>query len=605
MVARALPEYDYIFAFGLIFAFLDAWNIGANDVANSFATSVSSRSLTMLQAMLIATVCEFGGAVLAGARVSGTIKNGIISTSEYNSNPSVLMLAMMCALVGSSLWLTLATKIGLPVSTTHSIVGGIIGVAFATIGANGVDWSWEGVSQVFAAWGIAPVIAGAFAAIIFLITKYGVLERKNPLICGFWMIPLYFGVTSAVLTMSIVWKGAASLDLDDWGTAPTVGTIFGTAGGVILIYALFGLPFLYRRLYLEDWSLKGWEVIKGPMLWFRGPVPPMPEGMEKQIVQDYYRGHTTKTANPVLANNIPETNVTDNPSDVEKAAGLTTASSSSNSDIVANGELPRHSIPSLTIEEAAKAKSLEHSWKTPAGLLARAKYYFFRGVNRDIVEEQGTANTAPKGFAAKILAKDLTKYHKHVPAYDNKTEHLYSFLQVMTAAVASFGHGANDVSNGVGPLAAIYQIWRTNEASSRSEVPIWILAYGGAAISIGLWTYGYNMMRQLGNRLTLHSPSRGFSMELGAALTVVMATRLALPISTTQCITGATVGVALCSGTVRAVNWRMISWIYMGWFITRKSSCLVPGLMYRRSCVLTSNSARYGNYLRMYHGHHH
>ena len=105
------------------------------------------------------------------------------------------------------------------------------------------------------------------------------------------------------------------------------------------------------------------------------------------------------------------------------------------------------------------------------------------------------------------------------------------FRSSLTAAVASFGHGANDVSNAVGPLSAIFGIWQNNEVSSRSEVPIWILAYGGAAISIGLFTYGYNMMRQLGNRLTLHSPSRGFSMELGAALTVVIATRLALPVS--------------------------------------------------------------------------
>lgn len=88
-----------------------AWNIGANDVANSFATSVSSRSLTMLQAMCIATVCEFGGAVLAGARVSGTIKNGIIPAEAFTQTPSILMLGMMCALVGSSLWLTLATKV--------------------------------------------------------------------------------------------------------------------------------------------------------------------------------------------------------------------------------------------------------------------------------------------------------------------------------------------------------------------------------------------------------------------------------------------------------------------------------------------------------------
>ena len=107
----AFPQFDYIFAFGMIFAFLDAWNIGANDVANSFATSVSSRSLTMMQAMAIATVCEFGGAVLAGARVSSTIKNGIISVDDFESNPSVLMLGMACALVGSSIWLTISTKV--------------------------------------------------------------------------------------------------------------------------------------------------------------------------------------------------------------------------------------------------------------------------------------------------------------------------------------------------------------------------------------------------------------------------------------------------------------------------------------------------------------
>jgi len=107
----AFPQFDYIFAFGMIFAFLDAWNIGANDVANSFATSVSSRSLTMMQAIAIATICEFGGAVFAGARVLSTIKNGIISVDDFESNPSVLMLGMACALVGSSIWLTISTKV--------------------------------------------------------------------------------------------------------------------------------------------------------------------------------------------------------------------------------------------------------------------------------------------------------------------------------------------------------------------------------------------------------------------------------------------------------------------------------------------------------------
>lgn len=451
------------------------------------------------------------------------------------------------------------------------------------------------MSQVFAAWAIAPTIAGAFGAIIFLITKYGVLERNNPLRCGLWMIPGYFAVTAGVLTMSIVWKGAASLNLDDWGAGPTAGTIFGTSAGVVLLYGLFLLPYLYRRLVLEDWTLKAWEIVKGPLLWRRGEVPPMPEGHKQAIIQDYYRGHITSNTDPVIANEVAAQEGETRSSTMLEAGTVPTerekiVESGNNSDTSSTIAVPEATKPSLSMEEKSKLASRENPWTTPAGFFARAKYYFFRGVNRDIVEEQGGQGVKPKGFAASFLAKDLTKYHKHVPHYDNKTEHLYSFLQVMTAAVASFGHGANDVSNAIGPLSAIFQIWQTNETLNRSEVPIWILAYGGAAISIGLWTYGYNMMRNLGNRLTLHSPSRGFSMELGAALTVVIATRLALPVSTTQCITGATVGVGLCSGTHRAINWRMILWIYMGWIITLPVAGTLSGCL----MGIIINAPRYG-----------
>ncbi|KAI7147098.1 hypothetical protein KC352_g28976 [Hortaea werneckii] len=199
-----------------------------------------------------------------------------------------------------------------------------------------------------------------------------------------------------------------------------------------------------------------------------------------------------------------------------------------------------------------------------------AKKAFFHGVDRDIVAEQKKKS---------ILTGDLDKMHAEAQFFDNKTEHLFSFLQVMTAATASFAHGSNDVSNSIGPLATIFLIWNSGELSSKSPVPIWVLVFGGAAIVIGLWTYGYNMMRNLGNRLTLHSPSRGFSMEFGSALTVVMATRLELPISTTQCITGATVGVGLCTGTWRAINWRMILWIYGGWIITLPVTGIISGCL--------------------------
>jgi sodium-dependent phosphate transporter len=120
------------------------------------------------------------------------------------------MLGMTCALVSSSLYLSLATRLGLPVSTTHSIIGAVIGVGIATLGTDGVNWGWSGVGQIFATWGIAPGIAGGFASIIFMITKYGVLKRKNPLRAAFITVPLYFALTSGILTMLIVWKGAAS-----------------------------------------------------------------------------------------------------------------------------------------------------------------------------------------------------------------------------------------------------------------------------------------------------------------------------------------------------------------------------------------------------------
>lgn len=173
---------------------------GANDVANSFATSVSSRSLTMGQAMCIATVMEFSGALGVGARVSETIRTKVIKTEAFADDPAVLMLAMVCAVVSSSIYLTFATRIGLPVSTTHSIMGGVIGVGIATVGVNGIDWSIDGVSSVFLAWITAPGISAVMASIIFLITKYGVMLRSNPVKNAFYAIPFYFALTSGLLT---------------------------------------------------------------------------------------------------------------------------------------------------------------------------------------------------------------------------------------------------------------------------------------------------------------------------------------------------------------------------------------------------------------------
>ena len=561
-----LHQFDYIFAITMIFAFLDAWNIGANDVANSFATSVSSRSLTYSQAMILAAICEFLGAVLAGSRVSDTIRNNIIEVGMFDDAPAGLMLTMACALFGSSIWMTIATKIGAPVSTTHSIVGGIIGAGIAANGASGVAWGWSGFAKIIASWFVSPLVAGGFAAILFLITKYTVLERKNSLRNAMLVIPLYFALTAGVLIMVIVWKGAPNLKLDNLSQGQILGAIFGGAGAAAGLYFFFWYPYLHRKLVLEDWTLKAYHIVYGPFLLTRGEVPPIPEGVNHQIVTDYYRGNRNQEeiddALDSGAAGLDKDAIaveTIGNQDIESKDAITTVDAVNDNTDSAPGPVKLDSINKKNI------KILLHprNWHRLIWLAVS------HGFTQDVIGSQ-KEKTA--------LSSNIEDMHARAKKYDNKTEHLYSFLQGVTACTASFAHGSNDISNAAGPLSTIYLIWSKNTTGENSPVPVWVLCYTAGALVIGLWTYGYNIMRNLGNRLTLQSPARGFSMELGAAITTVFATQLSLPISTTQCIVGAVVFVGLCNGDVKAVNWRMVAWCYAGWIFTLPCAGIIAGV---------------------------
>ncbi|KAJ5551023.1 hypothetical protein N7461_005721 [Penicillium sp. DV-2018c] len=560
-----LHQYDYIFAIGTIFAFLDAWNIGANDCANSWSTSVSSRSLKHWQAMILASIMEFAGAVGVGNSVSDTIRTKIVTIDAFANNAPLLMLGMCCAVVASSIYLTICTRIGLPVSTTHSILGGVLGMGVALVGADDVIW-WggdinSGVVQVFLAWVIAPLLAGVAAAIVFLITKYGILLRKNPALKALYTIPFYFLLTTALLTMLIVWKGGSSrINLKGGEIA---GTVIGVGAGMALISAVFLCPWIYRRVIKSDWQLKPWHLIYGPLLLRRGEVPPRPSHIK--TVRDYYRGHKT------LAELEAERST-----DIEQSYGTNNVNSEPGSPDLKSQTRIAADSDNETLSRDPDVINIcgprpEGAWYTGRVLFWLLKKALFNGIEQDIVSAQ-------KGDS--ILAGDLEKTHAHAAHYDNEAEYMFSFLQILTACTASFTHGANDVANAVGPYATIYAIWRSGALEgAKTEVPIWILVFGGAGITIGIWTYGYSIMRNLGNRLTLHSPSRGFTMELGAAIAVIIATRLKLPVSTTQCITGATVGVGLCNGTWRTINWRMVAWIYMGWIITLPCAGVIAGCL--------------------------
>ncbi|RSL84331.1 Phosphate-repressible phosphate permease pho-4 [Fusarium floridanum] len=559
-------QYDYLFAVGTIFAFLDAWNIGANDVANSWASSVSSRSISYFQAMIGASIMEFSGALGVGGRVADTIRTKVVDVEAFDESPALLMLGMVCAVIASASYLTFATRFGFPVSTTHSILGGVLGMGVGALGGSGITWIGykengsvdiqQGVVQVFLAWIIAPMLSGIFGALIFLFTKYGVLLRNNPAMKGLILVPFYFWLTASLIVMLLIWKGGSyEVNLTE---AQIPGVIVAAGAGWGLLMALTLVPWLYRVVIKEDWQLKAYHIFLGPFLLRRGPVPPAPENFQG-VVRNFYEGHLTRE---------------------ELEARRAQRASEVNEDLEANHE-KKVATDNASEEISQPTNTFQHKsligpkpdspWYTGAFIWWAIKFAILHGVDKDIVSSQSEKS---------VVAGDVEEIHARAAHYDNRTEFLYTFLQIMTAASASFVHGANDVANAVGPYASIYQIWQSGEVpGKKAQVPIWILAFGGAGIVLGLWTYGYNIMRNLGNRVTLMSPARGFSMELGSVITIILATRLKLPVSTTQCITGAIVGVGLCNGDWRSINWRMVGWIYMGWFITVPTAGLISGIL--------------------------
>lgn len=269
---------------------------------------------------------------------------------------------------------------------------------------------------------------------------------------AFISVPIYFAFTTGILTMLIVWKGAASAAsaVESWGPGEYIGVIFGVGIGCGLLSAIFILPYLHRKLNLNDWQLVWYDVFKGPLLLQRGEVPPNPNG-DTALVQDYYRGHKTREQidrDGMEIANFPNDVETNTPLSKEAEAGARSSGD----------------ISDRAVNESVKVRI--GPWYTPKNLFHIVKKAFLHGVDVDVVAEQKKKS---------ILVGNLEEMHARAVHYDNKAEHTYSMLQILTAATASFAHGANDVSNAVGPLAAVYLIWSTATIASKSPVPVWIL----------------------------------------------------------------------------------------------------------------------------------
>lgn len=464
-------------ALALIFGFYMAWNIGANDVANAMGTSVGSGALTLRQAILIAAVFEFAGAILVGTHVSETVRKGIFDPQLFADQPTTLALGMIAALLAAGLWLQIATYFGWPVSTTHSIVGAVVGFGAVAAGISQIDWIQ--VSSIGASWVISPLLAGSVAYLVFRFLLRKIFYQPDPVAATKKFTPLLVAVVMVVMS-GVVGAKALSAFWKEQGLAGTYWPALFTVGFAVLSATIAALV---ARRFVD-----------------RMKPEPIPEMHHYQAV--FVNRSLDKTLKHLKR--------------IEH---------------ISTGEI---SAEASRLQEELKALS-------------------------EVVEQQ--------------VSHEITH-----SAY-KKVEKIFAYLQVLSACFVAFAHGANDVANAIGPLSAAIQVIRQGVVSLESEVPIWTLTLGGVGIVAGLTTWGWRVMQTIGRRITELTPTRGFAAEFSAALTILLASLLGLPISTTHTLVGAVLGVGFARG-IGAINLITIRDIIASWLITIPAGALLAILIF-------------------------
>ncbi len=398
----------------VIFGLYMTWGIGANDVANVMGTSVGSGAITIKTAIIIAAVFEFGGAALAGGHVTKTIRKGIIDPSSITESPEILLFGMLAALLAAAVWLMIASSRGWPVSTTHSIVGAVVGFAIAAIGLEAVEWGK--ISQIVASWVVSPLLGGAISFVLMMSIRKFILNASHPFEAAKRWGPVYVFLVGFIISLVTIFKGLKHLNIELGGPAS------------FWVAALIGLGIAFV----------GYLLIKKVKV-------------DKEAEKDFHYASVEKVFVPMM---------------------------------------------------------------------------------------------------------------------------------LFTACGMAFAHGSNDVANGVGPMAAVVGLVQSGgEVAQKSELPLWILVVGGFGIVLGLATYGYKVMRTIGTKITELTPTRAFCATMAAAITVVLASRTGMPVSTTHIAVGGVVGVGMARG-IGAIDLRVIGGIVMSWIITLPIGGVLAALFY-------------------------
>ncbi|MBN1103152.1 MAG: inorganic phosphate transporter [Deltaproteobacteria bacterium] len=403
-----------ILAFATLVGFYMATNIGANDLANAMGTSVGSGALTLKGAVVASVIFNLAGAILAGGHVTNTIRKGMIDPSLLAGSPEKLLLGMFAALLAAAVWVHVATHLGLPVSTTHSIVGAVVGFGVLAVGFDAV--SWKKVIIVVLSWITSPLAGGVVSGAIYYLIQKKILDSRSPYQSAKLSAPWLLSLVWLVILLSVLSGGVKGLRL---------GWTFGTA----LLIAI-----------------------------------------------------------PAAA-----------------AAGF-----------------------------GARA------------VLSRLGGEGCRWIYGD---EQG------------------------------RVECIFGYLQVMTACYVAFAHGSNDVANAVGPMAAIYSVVQTKTVATEVEVPLWMLGLGGAAIGGGLLAFGSRVMQTIGKNITEITRVRGFCAEFGAATTILVCSRIGLPVSTTHVLVGSVIGIGFMRG-MGFLDLRVIRNIASSWLVTLPFTVVLSMILY-------------------------
>ena len=368
-----------------------AMNIGANDVANNVGPAVGSKALTLTTAIIIAAIFEAAGALIAGGEVVKTIKNGIIDISAFGGNTDPFIWAMMAALLAAALWLNFATMMKAPVSTTHSIVGAVMGAGIAAAGFDVVNWGT--MTEIVASWVISPLLGAVVAAAFLFAIKKSIVMKEDKVEAAKVYVPIFVALMSLAFITYIILKGVQQI----------------------------------------------WPKILGYL----------------------------------------------------------------------------NMLPLISLEIT---KSPKFSIAFTIAFVVSIFVYF-------IVKKRVGANTTTLQNSR------------------DSVNTLFTIPLIFAAALLSFAHGANDVANAIGPLAAINDAVVNGGVSSSASIPLWVMGVGALGISLGLALYGPELIKTVGTEITELDQIRAFSIAMAASVTVIFASQLGLPVSSTHIAIGGVFGV--------------------------------------------------------------